>query len=119
MSLRSIRATTRGHSALAYPTMTPLSRRNMLQLAGAAAPARAGLALGYPTRPVHMIGPLAAGGPTDVTARIIAKSLGERLVQSFVVGNRPGAGSNIDTEYVVRAAPDCYTLLVIGAPAAI
>jgi tripartite-type tricarboxylate transporter receptor subunit TctC len=102
--------------------MTTLSRRNMLQLAGAAAlaaPARPAAALDYPTRPVHMIVPFAAGGPTDVAARIIANSLSERLGQSFVTENRPGAGSNIGTEYVVRAAPDGYTILVIGAPAAI
>jgi len=103
--------------------MNTLSRRNILRLAAGAAalaaPARPAAALDWPTRPVHMIVPFAAGGPTDVAARIIAKSLSERLGQSFVIENRPGAGSNIGTEYVVRAAPDGYTLLVLGAPAAI
>ena len=103
--------------------MTQLSRRNILRLAAGAAaltvPARPAAALDWPTRPVHMIVPFAAGGPTDVAARIIAKSLSERLGQSFVIENRPGAGSNIGTEYVVRAAPDGYTLVVLGAPAAI
>jgi len=60
----------------------------MLRLAAGAAlaaPARPALALDYPVRPVHMIVPFAAGGPTDVAARIIAKSLSERLGQSFVI----------------------------------
>ena len=103
--------------------MTALSRRTLLRLAAGAAAlpaaARPAVALDYPTRPVHMIVPFAAGGPTDVAARIIGRWLSERLGQSFVIENRPGAGSNIATEYVVRAPADGYTLLVVGAPAAI
>jgi tripartite-type tricarboxylate transporter receptor subunit TctC len=103
--------------------MNTLSRRTILELAAGAAAlpaaARPAVALDWPTRPVHMVVPFAAGGPTDVAARIIAGWLSERLGQSFVIENRPGAGSNIGTEYVVRAPADGYTLLVVGAPAAI
>ena len=55
-----------------------------------------------------------AGGDIDIVARLIGQWLSERLGQQFVVENRPGAGSNIATEVVVRAAPDGYTLLLIG-----
>jgi tripartite-type tricarboxylate transporter receptor subunit TctC len=67
----------------------------------------------YPTRPVRIIVPFAAGGGTDVLARLIGQWLTERLGQPFIVENRPGGGSNIGTEAVVRAAPDGYTLLMI------
>jgi tripartite-type tricarboxylate transporter receptor subunit TctC len=103
--------------------MTRLSRRTVLHLAAGAAalPAvsRRALALDYPTRPVHLVVGFAAGGPTDVAARIIAQWLSERLGQPFVIENRPGAGSNIAAELVVRAPADGYTLLVVGAPATI
>jgi tripartite-type tricarboxylate transporter receptor subunit TctC len=66
-----------------------------------------------------MIVGFAAGGPTDIAARIISQWLSERLDRAFVIENRPGAGSNLATETVVNAAPDGYTLLVLGAPAAI
>ena len=61
----------------------------------------------------------AAGGPTDITARLIAQWLTERLGQQFIIDNRPGAGSNIGTEAVVRAPPDGYTLLIVGATNAV
>jgi tripartite-type tricarboxylate transporter receptor subunit TctC len=70
----------------------------------------------YPTRPVRMIVGFAAGGSTDISARLIAQWLTERLGQAFVVENRPGAGSNIAAEAVVNAPADGYTLLV-GATA--
>jgi tripartite-type tricarboxylate transporter receptor subunit TctC len=73
----------------------------------------------YPTRPVRMIVGFSAGGPTDITARLIAQWLSERLGRQFVVENRPGAGSNIGTEAVVNALPDGYTLLLVGATNAI
>lgn len=70
----------------------------------------------WPTRPVRMIVPFAAGGSTDILARIIAQALGPRLGHNVVVENRPGGATNVAAEAVVRAAPDGYTLL-FGAAA--
>lgn len=66
----------------------------------------------YPARPVRVVVPFAAGGPTDVTARIITIALSEKLGKQFYVENVVGAGGNIGTGQVARAAPDGYTLLV-------
>ncbi len=66
----------------------------------------------YPSRPVHLIVFYAAGGGNDIIARLMGQWLSERLGQSFVVENRPGGGGNLGTEYVVRAEPDGYTLLL-------
>ena len=90
--------------------------------AGAAAlPAasRIARAQAYPSRPVRIVVPFAAGGSTDIIARLIGQWLSERLGQQFVIENRPGAGSNIGTEVVVNAPPDGYTLLLVGASSAI
>jgi tripartite-type tricarboxylate transporter receptor subunit TctC len=73
----------------------------------------------YPARPVHFIVAFAPGGTNDIVARLIGQSLSERLGQPFIIENRAGAGSNIGTEVVVRAPPDGYMLLVVGAPNAI
>jgi tripartite-type tricarboxylate transporter receptor subunit TctC len=73
----------------------------------------------YPTQPVRMIVGFAAGQAIDILARLVGQWLSERLAQPFVIENRPGAGGNIGTDAVVRAAPDGYTLLVIGANNAI
>ena len=93
-----------------------LLRRNFLKLAGAVAAAaafpRRASAERYPARPVRIVAGFAAGGGVDITARLIGQWLGDRLGQSFVVENRPGAGGNIGTESVVNAAPDGYTLLL-------
>jgi tripartite-type tricarboxylate transporter receptor subunit TctC len=69
----------------------------------------------YPTRPVRIIVPTAPAGAPDVVARLMGPWLSERLGQQFVVENRPGSGSNIGTEAVVRASPDGYTLLVVSS----
>jgi tripartite-type tricarboxylate transporter receptor subunit TctC len=97
-----------------------LVRRRVLYLAGAAiaAPAVA-WSQSYPTRPVHMVVGFAAGGGADIIARLIGQAVSERLGQQIVVDNRPGAGTNIGTEVVVKAAPDGYTLLLVNSPAAI
>src|SRR6516165_687943 len=95
-----------------------LARRQFLHLGGAAVlptVSRVARAQAYPTRPVRILVGYAAGGPLDTSARLIAQWLSDRLGQQFVVENRPGAGSNIATEAVVRARPDGYTLLQASA----
>jgi len=100
-----------------------LPRRNFLHLAAGAAalPAvsRFAWAQVYPTRPVRLIIAYAPGASADTTARLMAQWLSERLGQSVVVESRPGGGTNIATEAVVRATPDGYTLLSCGTPSAI
>jgi tripartite-type tricarboxylate transporter receptor subunit TctC len=72
-------------------------------------------AAGYPDRTVRIIVPFAAGGPSDLTARLLSQKFGEALGQTFVVENRGGAGSNLGTAAVARSAPDGYTLLVTSS----
>jgi tripartite-type tricarboxylate transporter receptor subunit TctC len=100
-----------------------LVRRQFLKLAAGAAAlpilTRTAAALTYPTRPVRVIVPFPAGGGPDVAARLLATWLSDRLGQSFVVEDRPGAGGSIATEAVVRAAPDGYTLLAASAANAV
>jgi tripartite-type tricarboxylate transporter receptor subunit TctC len=97
-----------------------LLRRHFLRLSAAAAafpmsPWRLARAAEFPTRPVRLVVGFPAGGGNDIIARLIGQWLSERLGQSFVIENRPGAGANIATEAVVRARPDGYSLLLIGA----
>jgi tripartite-type tricarboxylate transporter receptor subunit TctC len=98
-------------------------RRQFLHLAAGAAMlsalSRFAWAQTYPSRPVRIIVGFAAGGPNDILARLMGQWLSEQLGQQFVIENRPGAGSNIATEAVVRAPPDGYTLLLVGTPNAI
>jgi tripartite-type tricarboxylate transporter receptor subunit TctC len=92
-----------------------LSRRRLFRYAGAAAVSLlpgAVAAQNYPTRPVHLVVTVPAGGSPDIVARLLGQWLSDRLAQPFVVENRPGASANIGTEFVVRAAPDGYTLLI-------
>ena len=103
--------------------MKLLHRRQFLHLAAGAAalPAvsRIARAQNYPTRPVRIIVGFSAGGTTDIGARLIAQWLSERLGQPFVIENRPGVGTHIATEAVVRAPADGYTLLMVTGANAI
>ena len=96
------------------------SRRRFLRLAAGVAllpaVAKTTRAQSYPARPVRLIIGYTPGGSADLTARLMGQWLSERLGQSFVIENRPGGGTNIATEAVIRAAPDGYTLLLV-APA--
>src|SRR5271170_6090049 len=98
-------------------------RRRFLHLAAGAAavPAvsRLARAESYPTRPVRWIVGFPPGGPTDITARIMAQFLSERLHQQFAVENRPGAASNVATELVAKAQPDGYTVMELATVNAI
>jgi tripartite-type tricarboxylate transporter receptor subunit TctC len=100
-----------------------LSRRQFLRLAAGASAlpfaSRVTTAQTYPTRPVRAIVPFAPAGTTDILARLIGQWLSERLGQSFIIENRPGASTMIGTEAVVRSPADGYTLLVFGTGSAI
>jgi tripartite-type tricarboxylate transporter receptor subunit TctC len=100
-----------------------LPRRQLLHLAAGAAAvtiaSRIARAQVYPSRPVHLIVGFPPAFAPDIIGRLIAQSLSDRLGQQVIIDNRPGAGSNIGTELVVRAVPDGYTLLVAGNPNAI
>ena len=100
-----------------------LLRRQFLHMAAGAAalPAtlRVAWAQAYPTRPVHLIVGFPPGGPSDIVARLIGQWLSDRLGQTFLIDNRPGANGNIATEAVVKASSDGYTLLHFSSTAAI
>jgi tripartite-type tricarboxylate transporter receptor subunit TctC len=100
-----------------------LRRRKFLHLAAIAvalsSASRQVWAQGYPTRPVRIIVGFPAGVAPDIVARVIGQALSERLGQQLIIENRPGAGSNIGTEIVVRAPPDGYTLLLAVSSGAI
>jgi len=85
----------------------------MLLLVSATAPAHAQER--YPAKPVRLIVPFAPGGGVDISARIVAQKLTERMGQQFVVENRPGGGGNLGTEQVYKATPDGYTLLQVSS----
>jgi len=100
-----------------------LPRRQFLHLAlgSAAFPAvsRIARAQTYPTRPVRIVVSAPPGGAIDILARLIGQWLSEHYGQPVILENKPGAGTNIGTEFVVRAPPDGYTLLLVAPPAAI
>ncbi len=93
-----------------------LQRRRFLQLAGASTAlpvvSRSAWAQSYPARPVRLVAPFPPGGSIDLTARLLAQWLSERLGQQIVVENRPGAAGNIGSEAVANSPPDGYTLLL-------
>ena len=94
-----------------------LRRRRFLQLAAGAAAAtlpRRASALDYPTRPIHFVVGFAAGSGLDITARLIGQAMSDHLGQTVVIDNKPGAGTNIATDFVVNAAPDGYTILMVS-----
>src|ERR1700731_3693966 len=96
---------------------TTVSRRDamLLTLAGVVAGTSSSRADDYPSRPVKIIAPFGAGGPTDVYTRSIANELQKSLRQTFYIEDRPGAGTTIGTDLVAHAAPDGYTLLMAGS----
>ena len=98
-----------------YPKIAHIGIFCMLSLACAGSAS----AIDYPTKPVHVIVGYPAGGSTDIVARLIGQWLSARLGQQFIIENRPGAGNNIGTEQVTRAAPDGYTLLLVNPANAI
>ena len=110
-------------SAICEKNAMKLPRRQFVHLTAGAAALSAvshfAWAQAYPTRPVRLVVGFPPGGGTDITARLIGQWLSERLGQQFVIENRPGAGSNIATEGVARAAADGYTLLLVSAAHAI
>ena len=100
-----------------------LPRRKFLHLAAVAVSlpttSRYVWAQAYPTRPVRIIVGFPGGTAPDIVARVTGQALSERLGRQFAIENRPGAGSNIGTEIVVRAPPNGYTLLLAVSSSAI
>jgi len=95
---------------------TAMSRRDamLLALGGVVAATSASRADDYPSRPVKIVAPFGAGGPTDVYTRSIANELQKSLGQTFFIEDRPGAGTTIGTDLVAHATPDGYTLLMVS-----
>ena len=100
-----------------------MRRRQFLHLGAVAGAAsivsRFARAQAYPSRPVRIVVGFSAGGALDTLARLMGQWLSERLGKPFVIENRPGAGGTIGTEAVLKAAPDGYTLLMVGTVSAI
>lgn len=98
------------------PRLTGVVAGVLLTFGAALSPFNANAAGPYPSQPIRMIVGYQAGGPTDLTARLLANALQESMGQPVIVENKAGAGSNIASEYVAAAAPDGYTLLLAAAP---
>ncbi|HEY7552967.1 MAG TPA: tripartite tricarboxylate transporter substrate-binding protein, partial [Hyphomicrobiaceae bacterium] len=98
--------------------MKPPHRRDFLHLAAGAATLAAispvAWAQTYPSRPVRWIVAFAAGGPTDIVARIMGQYLSERMGQQFIIDNRPGAGGIVGTQAAINSPADGYTLLMVA-----
>src|SRR5580700_5331636 len=110
-----MRLPARGATADRNAMRTMISRvLGCLVAALSLAPAAPALAAGYPERPVHWVTPYPPAGTTDILARLVGQYLSEHLGESFIIENRPGGGNNIGTEYVARASPDGYTLLLVN-----
>jgi tripartite-type tricarboxylate transporter receptor subunit TctC len=99
----------------ALPTRRVLLRQAGALALGATAFGRTAFAAGYPDRPVRVVAPFAAGGPSDLISRLLGAKLSEVLGQSFYVENRAGAGGNLGTAVVAHAKPDGYTILVTSS----
>jgi tripartite-type tricarboxylate transporter receptor subunit TctC len=108
--------------------MRHLNRRDFIRKSAQAAactvlagsiPSKSAWAQAYPARPIKIISPYAAGGATDIIARLIGQWLTERLGKAIIVENRPGGATNIGTEAVVRSPPDGYTLLLVSTANAV
>src|SRR2546430_425682 len=106
------------HRVAPGASMKP-NRRQFLKMAACAVAlpvaAPTARAQSYPARPVRVVVPVAAGGANDVTGRIIAQWLSERLGQQFVIENRPGAGTNVGTQAVIRSPAHSHTPLLFGS----
>ena len=98
------------------PSAGIAARRTALVFAGVFVVAGVAAAQTYPSRPVRIVIPLSPGGTTDIPGRILTQRLSEVLGQQFFVDNRPGAGGTIGAEYVARAKPDGYPLLLTATP---
>ncbi len=96
-----------------------IHRRGVLAGAVALGLARRAAAETWPTRPVRLVAPFAPGGGSDFTSRLIAEKLSQRLGQTMLVDNKPGAGGNLGAEAAIKAPPDGYTFLTISGSYAI
>jgi tripartite-type tricarboxylate transporter receptor subunit TctC len=96
-----------------------IQRRQLIKLLGASAAVpilpNMAWAQDYPARPIRLVVGFPAGGSPDIIARLVGQALSSRLGQPIIIENKPGAGSNIATETVIRAKPDGYTLLLVLA----
>jgi tripartite-type tricarboxylate transporter receptor subunit TctC len=114
-----MRLTMRSTGSSRPEAMTSLQRLAAAAGIAAALLAGAGLAAGYPDKPVRLIVPYAPGAAQDLTGRLVAQKLTEAWSQQVIVDNRPGAGSNLGAEIAARAAPDGYTFLLANEAMAI
>ena len=114
MSSRQLTIVTAPRNGVSLADMAPVSRRTVLMASlGFALAPSTGNAQSFPTRPITMVVPYAAGGPTDVASRVIAEQMHQALGVNVVIENRPGASTILGAQYVAAAAPDGYTVLMV------